>query len=156
MRPATVLAGLAVAVAATGLTAAPAHAAAPGLVDGTLSALGFTCTFANATTSDTPPNTLTIDHTTLSPQCGGGVSMSLASSPTFTFDDIPGTASTPQLDINAGGLGITCSYRVTNVTVTRSGTTRSYTGGPFTATRVSGGFLCPSTTNVETAAFSFH
>ncbi|MFC5747715.1 hypothetical protein [Actinomadura rugatobispora] len=155
MRPASYLVGLSV-IAAAGLMSAPAHAAAPGLVDGTVSAAGATCSWTNATTSNTPPNTLTINHTTISPTCSGGVTVTLSSSPTVTFNDNPpGTASAAQIDVTAN-LGITCGYRVTNVTVNRQGTTRTYTGGPYTATKTSGSFLCPGSATVDSATFTFH
>ncbi|MFA1546074.1 hypothetical protein [Actinomadura chokoriensis] len=156
MRSRTLFAGLATMAATVALAAAPAHAATPGLVDGTLSALGYTCTFTNATTSDKPPNTLSVDHTTVVPQCGAGVTVTLAASPTITFNDAAGTASSAQIDVSGSALGMTCKYRVTNVSVTRSGTTRTYTGGPFTATKLSGGFLCPATAQVASASFTFH
>ncbi|MFG2000610.1 hypothetical protein ACGFNU_15850 [Spirillospora sp. NPDC048911] len=155
MRPRTPAIGLAVTAAVISLTAAPAHAA-PGLVDGNLSAFGYTCTFANATTSDTPPNTLTVDRATVVPHCGGDISVTLANSPTITFDDTAGTASAARIEVSAGALGITCRYRVSDVSVTRDGTTRTYTGGPFAATKVSGSFLCPAATQVDTATFTFH
>ncbi|MGI8329790.1 hypothetical protein ACRYCC_07470 [Actinomadura scrupuli] len=156
MRPRTVFAGLATAAATACLMTTPAHAATPGLVDGTASALGYSCSFANAATSDTPPNTLTVDRATIVPQCGSGVSLSLANSPTISFDDTAGTASSDRIDVSGSALGITCTYRVTNASITRDGTTRAYAGGPFTATKISGTFLCPATTTVDSVAFTFH
>ncbi|GAA3221559.1 hypothetical protein [Actinocorallia longicatena] len=154
MKPRIMLTSLATAVATVGLASAPAHAA-PGTVDGALTALGFSCTFT-AATSDTPPSSLTVDRTTVVPTCGGGISLTLANSPTITFDDTAGTASSARIDVIGGALGISCTYRVTNATVTRDGTTRTYTGGPFSASKVSGLFLCPATTTVDTASFTFH
>ncbi|XVQ11450.1 hypothetical protein ACQP1W_02400 [Spirillospora sp. CA-255316] len=154
MRPASYLVGLSV-IAAAGLVAAPAHAAAPGQVDGTVSAAGATCSWTGATTSDTPPNTLTIDHTTISPSCSGGVTVTLSSSPTVTFNDAAGTASASQIDVTATVFGVNCGYRVTNMSVARQGTTRTYTGGPYTAAKTSGGILCPGSATVDTASFTF-
>lgn len=157
MRPRTLFTGLTVTATAVAacLVTTPAHAA-PGLVDGAISALGFGCTFANAVTSNTPPATLTIDRTTLVPQCSSGIGLSLANSPTVGFNDIAGTASSAQIDVNGSGLGVACTYRVANASFTRSGTTRTYNGGPYTASKISGGFLCPGTTTVNPITFTFH
>lgn len=155
MNPRTLVAGFAIAAATTCLTAATAHAATPGTVDGTLTALGYSCSFT-AATSDTPPNTLTIDQSTVVPDCGAGVELTLANSPTITFDDTAGTASSAQIDLSGGALGTTCTYRMTDATLTRSGTTRTYSGGPFTATKTAGSSLCPATTSVDTATLAFH
>ncbi|MWA05191.1 hypothetical protein F8568_033475 [Actinomadura sp. LD22] len=155
MRPRMLLAGFGIAAVTAGFTTATAHAAAPGTVDGTLAALGYSCGFT-AATSDTPPNTLTIDQSTVVPDCGGGVQLTLGNSPTFTFDDTAGTASAAEIDLSGGALGITCTYQVSDATLTRSGTTRTYNGGPFTATKTAGSGLCPATTSVDTATFDFH
>ncbi|GAA2453749.1 hypothetical protein GCM10010191_85610 [Actinomadura vinacea] len=155
MRPASLLVGLSV-IAAAGFVAAPAHAAAPGLVDGTIVVGSTTCSWTNATTSNTPPNTLTVNHTTISPTCTGGITVSLSSSPTVTFNDGAGTASSAQIQVTASVLGVNCGYRVSNVSVNRQGTTRNYTGGPFTATKISGSFLCPGSETVDSATFRFH
>jgi hypothetical protein len=154
MRPASLLVGLSV-IAGVGLMATPAHAA-PGLVDGSVTAIGATCSWTNAVTSDAPPNTLTVDHTTINATCGGGITVSISSSPTVTFDDAAGTATSPSISVTGSGLGMTCGYSVSNVSVARQGTTRTYTGGPYTATKTSGGFLCPGTATVDSATFSFH
>ncbi|MFB4319833.1 hypothetical protein [Actinomadura sp. 21ATH] len=156
MRPASMLAGLAALVAAAGLAAAPAHAAAPGLVDGSVSAMGTNCSWTNATTSDTPPNTLTVDHTTISATCDGGVTVAISQSPTVTFNDAAGTATSPSITVTGSFLGMNCGYTVTNVSINRDGTTRTYTGGPYTANKTSGGFLCPGTATVDSATFNFH
>lgn len=149
------LAGLSViAVAGLGLAGTPAYAAT-GLVDGSISLSSATCSWTNATTSDVPPNTLTVDHTTVSPACSSG-SASLTNNPTVSFDDSAGTATSPEVDVSGTVIGVSCSYKVTNVTLTRSGSTRSYSGGPFTATKTGGGFLCPSTETVSSASLTFH
>src|SRR5438445_13162148 len=140
MKATRLLVGIA-AVAGSLLLAAPAFAAT-GLVDGNITVGGSSCSWTNATTSAVPPNTLTIDHTTVTPSCSGGsITASLTNDPTVTFNDTAGTASAPEVDVNGTELGITCSYKVTNLSVTRSGTTRTYTGGPFTANLSSGGAL---------------
>ena len=138
------------------LGTAVAANAATGLVDGSITVSSSTCTWSNATTSDVPPNTLTIDHTTVSPSCSGSISATLTNDPTVTFDDTAGTATSPEVDVNGTELGVTCSYTVTNVSAARQGTTRTYTGGPYTANLSSGGFLCPSTETVSTMTLTFH
>jgi len=154
MKPTRLLVGIA-AVAGSMLLAVPAYAAT-GQVDGNITVGGSSCSWTNATTSDVPPNTLTIDHTTVSPSCSGSISASLTNDPTVTFDDTAGTASAPEVDVNGTELGITCSYKVTNVSYSRQGTTRTYTGGPFTANLSSGGALCPSSETVNSASLTFH
>lgn len=153
-RTASMLAGLAVATAAVGLTAAPAHAA-PGTVDGTIAVMGITCTFADAVTSDTPPNTLTIDGGTLNPACPDGVQVTVDNSPSVTFDDAAGTATSPEILVSADASIMSCSYRVSNITLDRDGTTRTYSGGGFSASKTGGSFLCPSSVTIDTATFAF-
>ncbi|MFI9387193.1 hypothetical protein [Kutzneria sp. NPDC052558] len=148
------LAGIA-AVAGCVLLAAPAYAAT-GQVDGNITVGDSSCSWTNATTSDAPPAALTIDHTTVHPTCSGSITASLTNDPSLTFADTAGTVSAPEVDVNGTVLGITCSYKVTNVTYTRQGTGRSYTGGPFTATLSSGGVLCPATETVSAASLTFH
>jgi hypothetical protein len=154
MKPTRLLVGIA-AVAGSVLLSVPAFAAT-GQVDGNITVGGSSCSWTNATTSDAPPNALTIDHTTVSPTCSGSISASLTNDPAVTFDDTAGTASAPEVDVNGTVIGITCSYKVTNVTYTRTGTTRTYTGGPFTANLSSGGALCPATETVNSASLTFH
>jgi hypothetical protein len=136
--------------------AANAAPAATGLADGSITVSGSTCTWANATTSDTAPNTLTIDHTTVSPSCGGSISASLTNDPTVTFDDTAGTASSAEVDVTATVFGVNCAYSVTNLGLARSGSTRTYSGGPFTANLKSGSFLCPGSESVDSATLTFH
>ena len=154
MNPSRLLVGMA-AVAGSVLLAAPAYAAT-GQVDGNITVSGSSCSWTNATTSDVPPNALTIDHTTVHPTCTGSITASLTNDPAVTFDDTAGTASAPEVDVNGTVLGITCSYTVTNLSVSRQGTSRTYTGGPFTANLTSGGGLCPSTETVDSASLTFH
>lgn len=154
-RPASVLVGL--SVVTLSFFAGSAAYAATGQVDGSISVAGSTCTWSNATTSDVPPNSLTIDHTTVSPSCSGSISASLTNDPTVTFDDTANTATAAEVDVSASVSGITCGYQVTNLSVTRSdSSTRTYTGGPFTATNTSGSILCPSSESVDTVSLTFH
>lgn len=154
MRTASLIVGV-TALTAIGVMAAPAHAAA-GLVDGSVTAVGATCSWTNATTSDSPPNNLTVDHTTINASCSGGVTVALSASPSVSFNDTAGTASSPSIAVSANMSGISCGYAVANVSIAREGTTRTYKGGPFTATKTSGSFLCPGTATVDSASFSFH
>ncbi|TNY38299.1 hypothetical protein [Thermomonospora catenispora] len=155
MRSAILLAGI--SLTALAVTAAPAHAAT-GLVDGAVTAAGVTCSWTNATTSDVPPNTLVVDHTTVHPSCSsGGISVTLSASPTVSFDDAAGTAFSPQIDVSVSAPIVgTCSYRVTNATVNRQGTGRTYTGGGLTATETSNRLLCPDTQTIDSVTFTFH
>lgn len=154
MKTTRLLVGIA-AVAGSVLLAVPAYAAT-GQVDGNITVGGSSCSWTNASTSDVPPNTLTIDHTTVQPNCSGSISASLTNDPTVTFDDTAGTASAPEVDVNGTVLGITCSYTVTNLSVSRQGTSRTYTGGPFTANLSSGGGLCPGSETVNSVSLTFH
>lgn len=153
MRPASMLVGL--SVIAVSFAGTAAHAAG-GLIDGTIVVGSTTCTWTNASTSDVPPNTLTIDRTTVHPTCNGSVTVSLANNPTVTFNDAAGTASSAQVDVNGTQSGVTCGYRATNVVVNRQGTTRTYSGGPFTANKISGSFVCPSSQTIGSATLTFH
>ena len=118
---------------------------------------GSSCSWTGATTSDVPPATLTIDHTTVQPNCTGSITASLTNDPAVTFDDSAGTVTAPEVDVNGTVLGITCSYKVTNVSYSRQGSTgRAYTGGPFTANLSGGGGLCPATETVNSASLTFH
>src|SRR5438270_7056392 len=67
--------------------------AATGLVDGSITVSGSTCSWTNASTSDVPPNTLSIDHSTVNVSCSGSITANLTNDPTVTFDDTAGTAS---------------------------------------------------------------
>ncbi|EWM18673.1 hypothetical protein [Kutzneria sp. 744] len=154
MNPTRLLVGIA-AVAGSVLLAVPAYAAT-GQVDGNITVGDSSCSWTNATTSDVPANTLTIDHTTVHPTCTGSITAGLTNDPTVTFDDTAGTASAPEVDVNGSELGQTCSYKATDVTYTRQGTTRNYTGGPFTANLTDGSFLCPKTETVSAASLAFH
>src|SRR5690348_4130357 len=68
MKPASMIVGI--SVLALGLAGTPAYAAG-GTVDGSITVGDSGCTWTGASTSDTPPNTLTVDHTTVHPTCSG-------------------------------------------------------------------------------------
>lgn len=155
-RSASILVGLAVG-SVVALGSASTAYAATGLVDGSIAVSGSTCTWTNATTSDVPPNTLTVDHTTVNASCDGSITATLTNDPTVTFDDTAGTATADEIDVSGTILGVSCGYTVTNASVSRSdSSSRTYTGGPFTANKSSGGVLCPSSESVSTATFTFH
>ncbi|MFF1924742.1 hypothetical protein ACFVW8_29765 [Streptomyces sp. NPDC058221] len=152
---------LAVAVTAGASTAASALGpTASQRVDGSITAAGSTCTWADATTSADPPAGLTIDHSTVndSLSCSGGASATLNNDPTATFDDAAGTATSDLIDITVNQSIVSCSYKATNVGWTRDGSTRAYVNQAFTASKSSGSFLCPDSISAEpgTASLSFH
>lgn len=122
-----------------------------------------TCRWTNAATSANPPNALTIDRATINKPggnltCDGNITATLNNNPSFTFDDAGAVATANLIDITGKEGFISCRYKATNVQWDRDGTTRNYTNRPFTATRVSGGFVCPSTVNADAgdAAMLFH
>jgi hypothetical protein len=156
MKPVRTLVGVTAAASAALLFGSGAAHAAGGQVDGSITVAGSTCSWTGATTSDVPPNALTIDHTTVSASCGGSISASLANDPGVTFDDSAGTATSPEIDVSATVAGISCGYQVTDLTVTAASGTRTYTGGPYTATKTSGSFLCPGSETVDSVTLTFH
>jgi hypothetical protein len=125
-------------------------------VDGSATTAGVTCSWTNANTSDNPPNTSAVDHTSVHMTCSDDTVLTLQNDPIVSFDDTAGTATVDIIDVTGTKAGITCEYRATNVGLTRSGSTRAYSGGPFTATKVSGNFLCPNTATFDTATITFH
>lgn len=155
MKPASMVVGISALALGMGLAVSPAYAAT-GLVDGSITVGDSSCTWANAVTSDAPPNTLTVDHTTVHPTCNGSITVALTNNPTVTFNDAAGTASSASIVVSGTILGINCGYTVSGVSIARSGSTRTYSGGPFTANKSSGGFLCPGSETVDSATFTFH
>lgn len=152
---------LAVAVTAGASTAASALGPeASQRVDGSITAAGSTCTWADATTSADPPAGLTIDRSTVngSLSCSGGASATLNNDPTATFDDAAGTATSDLIDITVNQSIVSCSYKATNVGWTRDGSTRAYVNQAFTAAKSSGSFLCPDSISAEpgSASLNFH
>jgi hypothetical protein len=117
MRLASLLVGL-FAASAVAFTATPAHAL-PGPVDGTVtvSSMGVTCTWTDATASDMPTNNLTIDHTTINTTCvgGGGVQLAVTSDVPVTFPT-PTTAALGQTNVTVTS-PINCNYQVTSATL---------------------------------------
>ncbi|MFF2327455.1 MULTISPECIES: hypothetical protein [unclassified Streptomyces] len=152
---------LVVVVTAGASTAASAlGTAASQQVDGVITAAGSTCTWTDATATADPPSTLTIDNGTVNStvSCSGGASATLNNSPTLTFDDAAGTATSDLIDITVRQSIISCSYRATNVSWTRDGSTRTYLNQAFTATKSSGSILCPGSISADagSASLNFH
>lgn len=146
------------ALTVTALTVSPASAA-QGLVDGTISADGKSCSWTDGVTSDSAPNALTVDRSTINPSggnlsCTSGTTASLNNDPSVTFDDTNGTNTADMLDISVTQLGVTCRYQAANVSAQRDGTTRTYTA-TADIPLYEGGALCPDPAAV-TATFTFH
>ncbi|MGW6569523.1 hypothetical protein [Streptomyces sp. NPDC054975] len=152
MKSTPTLTGLAALVIAVGIgvpTSAYANGAvAEAKVDGVIVVSGNTCSWTNAGASANPPSALTVDRSTINKPggnltCGGGITASLNNNPTFTFDDTAGTATTDAIDLTGQQSFVSCRYKVTNIVWKRDGDTRKYLNTPFTASKVSGSFLCP-------------
>ncbi|MEV6950361.1 hypothetical protein [Streptomyces sp. NPDC051183] len=147
---------LAAAVIIGGSTAASALGpTADQRLDGTIVVAGNTCSWTNAHTSANPPAALTVDRTSINPPggnlaCSGGITATLNNNPAFTFDDAAGLARTDAIDISGKQSFISCRFKATNIVWNRDGATRKYVNQAFTATKVSGSFLCPG--SVTTAA----
>lgn len=155
---------LVAAMVAGGSTAALALGpAADQQLDGVIVVAGNTCTWTNAHTSASPPNALTVDRATVNQPggnlaCNGGITAALNNNPAFTFDDAGGIAKTDTIDITGKQSFISCRYKATNILWNRDGDTRKYVNQAFTATKVSGSFLCPGsvTTAAGDASMLFH
>ncbi|MEU4270529.1 hypothetical protein [Streptomyces sp. NPDC026092] len=150
MKYTPLLSGLTALVIAAGIGASTtAYADAADLkVDGVIVVSGNTCSWTNASSSANPPSALTVDRATINKPggnltCGGGISASLNNNPAFTFDDTAGTARTDVIDITGQQSFVSCRYKATNIVWNRDGSTRKYVNTPFTASKVSGSFLCP-------------
>lgn len=159
------LVGLAViALAFAGSTAAQAD---PGtnanLVDGTI-ILGanndVVCNWTNGSTSDNPPNTLTIENSSINQpggnnSCTGADNVTLNNDPVVSFNDAAGTATVDKVNTTGTKSGFSCTYEALGVVLTRVGTSRRYTGS-FTANRTAGwSLICPST-SPGSADITFH
>ncbi|MEV6575185.1 hypothetical protein [Streptomyces sp. NPDC051577] len=132
-------------------------------VDGVMVVAGNTCAWTDARTSSGAPSALTVDRTTVNSPggnlaCGGGITASLNNNPAFTFDDAAALAKTDAIDITGKQSFISCRYKATNIVWNRDGSTRKYVNQAFTATKVSGSFLCPGsvTTPAGDASMLFH
>ncbi|MER7466116.1 hypothetical protein [Streptomyces sp. NPDC097981] len=132
-------------------------------LDGVIVVAGNTCTWTNAHTSADPPSALSVDRTTINTPggnlaCNGGITATLNNNPAFTFDDAAGVAKADVIDITGRQSFISCRFKATNIAWNRDGTTRKYVNQAFTATKVSGSFLCPGsvTTAAGDASMLFH
>lgn len=146
------------AMAVTGLAHSPATAA-QGLVDGKITAEGRTCNWTDGVTSDTPPNTLTVDRSTINTpggnlSCSDGSTATLNNNPGVTFDDTNGTATASTLDVSVSQFGVTCRYRASDMSAQREGDTRTYTA-TADVPLYQGGMFCANPATV-TATFTFH
>lgn len=147
------------AATVTALTGTPAHAE-QGLIDGGIETPDQSCSWSDGVTSDTPPNTLTVDRSTInapdgSLSCEGSTSAELNNDPTVTFDDDNGTVTADLLDVSVTELGlVTCRYRAENLSAQRDGDTRTYQA-TAEIPLYEGGPLCPDPASV-TATFTFH
>lgn len=155
----TALAGLAVATATATATAGAAGPAAQ-QVDGSITVMGITCTWADAAVSADPPATLTIDRASVNSgvSCGGGASATLNQDPTLTFDDTGATATSDLIDLTVNQSIVSCSYQAPGVGWSRDGSTGTYRNQAFTASKTSGSFLCPSSVSLDPGSVSltFH
>ncbi|MFE2145511.1 hypothetical protein ACFXA3_27885 [Streptomyces sp. NPDC059456] len=132
-------------------------------LDGVIVVAGNTCTWTNAHTSADPPSALSVDRTTINTPggnlgCNGSITATLNNNPAFTFDDAAGLARTDAIDITGKQSFISCRYKATNITWNRDAATRRYVNQAFTASKVSGSFLCPGsvTTAAGDASMLFH
>ncbi|MFF5703524.1 hypothetical protein ACFY7H_13595 [Streptomyces sp. NPDC012794] len=158
------VAALALAATAGSVTSAAAFGpTAEQKVDGVIVVAGNTCTWTNARTSANPPSALTVDRTTINRPggnltCDGGITATLNNNPAFTFDAAGTTARTDLIDITGQQSFVSCRYKATNILWGLDAATGKYVNQAFTATKVSGSFLCPGsvTTAAGGASMLFH
>lgn len=122
------------------------------VVNGSVSALGKTCSWTNGTATEAPPTTTTIEANTINPpggnlSCSSGVTATLDNNPSVSFNDTAGTATVLQITASVKYDGISCEYTATNAVLDRSGTTRDYSGSA-SASKVSGSFFCPGSVSL--------
>lgn len=149
------------AVIALAFAGSPAAQADPGtnanLVDGTITLSDISCTWQNATTIGNPPDDVTIPAANVNPllSCTGASNVTVNNDTVVTFDDLAGTAIADKVNVTGIELGVSCTYQATNITLTRDGTTRHYTG-TYTGYKQPGShWICPST-RPGTADVTFH
>lgn len=122
-------------------------------VNGSVSALGKTCSWTNGTATEAPPTTTTIEASSINPpggnlSCSSGVRATLDNNPSVSFNDTAGTATANQITASVTYDGISCEYSATNAVLDRSGTTRDYSG-TASASKVSGSFFCPGSVSLS-------
>jgi hypothetical protein len=146
---------LAMLHAAGAIDALPAPTAEEGgFVDGSITALGETCSWTDGTTNARPPATLDIDAASVVPPGGNGtcttgdlLQIDLAS--TVTFDDAAGTATLDEFHATGIVAGVECRYRIVDAVLPREGGTRRY-AGTVQPQLVSGDAGCPDTFDLDT------
>ncbi|MFG3260523.1 hypothetical protein [Streptomyces sp. NPDC048172] len=142
------------ALTVAALAAGPASAA-QGKVDGTIAAGDRSCSWTDGVTSDTAPNALTVDRSSINGKLScSGLSATLNNDPAVTFDDAAGTAKADVLDVSVTVIGVTCRYKAEGLSAKRDGDTRNYSA-TADAKLTEGGALCPATQSV-TATLKFH
>lgn len=145
------------ALTVAALTTSPASAAAQGHVDGSIGTGTSSCSWTNGVTSDTAPNTLTVDRSTVNTPGGNlscsGISGVLNNDPTVSFNDAAGTATADMLDVSVTVFGITCRYQAVGLTAQRDGDSRNYAATTDVPLH-QGGFLCPNPVSINTT-FNF-
>jgi len=155
---------VALTAVALAFAGSPAAQADPGInagkVDGRITVgTDVECTWTGGDyTGGPPPTALTILKDSVNPllQCTGA-SVVVNKDIVTNFDDVstPNTATFVEVDVTGNRIGVECSYRATNVVLTRIGTTREYQGN-FTGTRYAGSiFFCP-TSHTGTAWVKFY
>ncbi|MDK1473146.1 hypothetical protein QNO07_06880 [Streptomyces sp. 549] len=154
---AVLVSALTVAALTVGSAGAAPVSAAQGSVDGTIGTGTSTCSWTDGVTSDTAPNTLTLDRSTVNTPGGNlscsGISGVLNNDPTVSFDDAAGTATVDLLDVSVTVIGIACRYQAVDMAAERDGDTRDYAATAEVPLHT-GSFFCPSTVSIDTT-FSF-
>lgn len=154
--PGTLVAlGIGIAALAFPATASGASITA-NAVDGTVVTGSTTCQWADATADANPPDTAVIDGSTVSLSCDSSTSLTLNNDPSVSFDDAAGTATIDTINVSGTLIGLTCTYEATDIAMTRDGSTRTYSGGPYTGDKVDGSFLCPGSIDLDSATVTFH
>jgi hypothetical protein len=124
-------------------------------VNGSVGALGKTCSWTNGTSTEVPPTTTTIEASSINApggnlSCSSGVTAALDNNPNVSFNDTAGTATANQITASVTYDGISCEYTATNAVLDRSGTTRDY-AGTASASKVGGSFLCPGSVSLSSS-----
>jgi hypothetical protein len=142
------------ALAGAGIVAVSSAATAQSgtTVNGSVSALGKTCSWTDGTATEAPPTTTTINASSINApggnlSCSSDVSATLENSPSVSFNDTAATATVASLTASVTYDGISCEYTATNAVLDGSATTRDYSG-TANAAKSGGSFLCPSSVSL--------
>ncbi|THV41434.1 hypothetical protein [Glycomyces buryatensis] len=125
-------------------------------VDAVLATGGKQCEAVDVPVTAAPPATLTIPADAVELECTSSIRYTFDSDAELTFDDAAGTASAASIRIVGTWFGVSCTYEATDLSLERQGDTREYLGGPYTAGKASGMFLCPRDVKLDSAAITFH